>query len=180
MMTANLLVIHWGGLHCVSNSHKKAQKAQKEMQSSNQSSSLLEAILRTEPTTVPNAGQINKLCDVIRETSFEIHKFLRSGHLEKVYENALFHRLTKAGLDVIQQHPLNVCDEDGTLLGHFCADLFVENILVVEIKACRSLVDDHVAQLLGYLRASRIEHGLLINFGGGKLQIKKYILNKDY
>jgi len=59
------------------------------------------------------------------------------------------------------------------------ADLFVAGKLVVEIKACRCLVDDHVAQLLGYLRASRIEHGLLINFGSPKLQIKKYILNKD-
>ena len=112
-------------------------------------------------------------------TSFEIHKFLRSGHLERVYENALAHRLTKIGIHVIQQHPLDVCDEDGTLLGHFCADLFVENRLVVEIKACRGLIDDHVAQLLGYLRASRLEHGLLINFGGPKLQIKKYILTRD-
>lgn len=51
--------------------------------------------------------------------------------------------------------------------------------LVVEIKACRSLIDDHVAQLLGYLRASRIELGLLINFGGPKLQIKKYILDRS-
>ena len=92
-------------------------------------------------------------------------------------KNALAHRLTKIGIHVIQQHPLDVCDEDGTLLGHFCADLSVENRLVVEIKACRGLIDDHVAQLLGYLRASRLEHGLLINFGGPKLQIKKYILN---
>lgn len=79
----------------------------------------------------------------------------------------------------MQQHPLDVCDEDGTLLGHFCADLFVENTVVVEIKACRGLVDDHVAQRLGYVRASRIEHGLLVNFGAPKLQIKKYILNKN-
>ena len=124
-------------------------------------------------------AEVNRLCDLIRETSFEIHKFLRSGHLEKVYENALTHRLSKVGIAVIQQHPLDVRDEDGTLLGHFCADLFVDNRLVVEIKACRGLVDDHVAQLLGYLRASRIEHGLLINFGGPKLQIKKYILNRN-
>ena len=79
----------------------------------------------------------------------------------------------------IQQHRLDICDEDGTLLGHFCADLFIANTIVVEVKACRSLIDDHVAQLLGYVGASRIEHGLLINFGGPKLQIKKYILNKD-
>ena len=66
-------------------------------------------------------------------------------------------------------------------MGHcwvISADLFVENKLVVEIKACRGLIDDHVAQLLGYLRASRIEHGLLINFGSSKLQVKKYILDR--
>lgn len=51
--------------------------------------------------------------------------------------------------------------------------------IVIEVKACRVLVDEHIAQLLGYLRASRIEHGLLINFGGQKFQIKKYILSKD-
>jgi GxxExxY protein len=127
---------------------------------------------------IDRSAEVNALCDLIRETSFDIHKFLRSGHLEKVYENALTHRLTKLGITVIQQHPLDVCDEDGTLLGHFCADLFVESRLVVEIKACRGLIDEHVAQLLGYLRASRIEHGLLINFGGPKLQIKKYILDR--
>jgi len=143
------------------------------MQESNHRSPLLEEMLRPE-----DPAGINKLCDVIRETSFEIHKFFRSGHLEKIYENALTHRLTKIGIEVIQQHPLDVFDEDGTLLGHLSADLFVANKLVVEIKACRSLVDEHIAQLLGYLRASRIEHGLLINFGGQKLQIKKYILNR--
>jgi GxxExxY protein len=45
----------------------------------------------------------------------------------------------------------------------------------VEIEACRGLIDDHIAQLLGYLRASRIEHGLLINFGAPKLQIKNIL-----
>ena len=143
-----------------------------------QTSTLIEKLLNPEDREVSQA-QINQLCDLVRETSFEIHKFLRSGHLEKVYENALAHRLSKVGIEVIQQHPLDVCDEDGTLLGHFCADLFVENKLVVETKACRCLIDDHVAQLLGYLRASRIEHGLLINFGSPKLQIKKYILDRN-
>ena len=141
--------------------------------------SLIDKLLQPEEPRTGDSTEINKLCDVIRETSFAIHKFLRSGHLEKVYENALAHRLAKLGIKVIQQHPLNVCDEDGTLLGHFCADLFVADRLVVEIKACRCLVDEHVAQLLGYLRASGIEHGILINFGAQKLQIKKYILSKD-
>jgi len=149
------------------------------MRENDHRSVLLENILRPEDTHVRNQLEINRLCDVIRQTSFEIHKYFRSGHLEKIYENALTHRLTKIGIEVIQQHPLDVFDEDGALLGHLCADLFVAGKLVVEVKACRGLVDEHIAQLLGYLRASRIEHGLLINFGGPKLQIKKYILSRE-
>lgn len=117
-----------------------------------------------------------KLCDIVRETSFAIHTYFRSGHLEKIYERALVNRLTKQGVRVVSQHPLAVYDEDGTELGELAADLFIEGVLIAEIKACRSIVDEHVAQLLGYLRASRIEHGLLINFGAPRLQIKKYVL----
>ena len=121
---------------------------------------------------------IMKLCDIIRETSFELHKYLKNGHLEKVYENGLFHRLLKKGLNVKQQFPLKVYDEDGTLLGDFFADLFVDNCLIIELKAGKILLNEHTAQLLGYLKTSRIEHGLLINFGSFRLQIKKYILSK--
>jgi GxxExxY protein len=159
-------------------SRKKAQKAQR-MQESDYRSPLLDKVVRPGDANVRDHIEINRLCDTIRQTSFEIHKYFRSGHLEKIYENALTHRLAKLGIEVIQQHPLNVFDEDGALLGHLCADLFVADRLVVEVKASRSLVDEHIAQLLGYLRASRIEHGLLINFGGPKLQIKKYILGRD-
>ena len=125
----------------------------------------------------PHKTEIFALCDVIRETSFDIYKYLRSGHREQIYENALAHRLSKKGYTVEQQQELRVFDEDGTLLGYLKADLLVENRLICEIKGVRALVDEHVAQLLGYLRASRIEHGLLINFGGPKLEIKKYIVN---
>jgi GxxExxY protein len=127
--------------------------------------------------TDPHNGDIFTLCDIIRQTSFDVYKYLRSGHREKIYENALAHRLTKRGINLTQQHELQVFDEDGTLLGDLRADLFIENRLICEIKGVRSLVDEHVAQLLGYLRASRIEHGLLINFGGPKLEIRKFIVN---
>lgn len=122
---------------------------------------------------------IRRLCDIVRETSFEIHCYHRNGHLEKIYENALAHRLRKKGIAVEQQHPLSVYDEDGTPLGDFYADLFVGGKLIVELKACHAIAKEHIAQLLGYLRASRIEHGLLINFGAPKLQIKKDVLNAD-
>ena len=122
---------------------------------------------------------IKQLCDIVRQISFDIHRYHRSGHLEKIYENALAHRLKKNGIKVEQQCPLSVYDEDGTLLGDFYTDLFVDDKLIVEIKACKVLANEHIAQLLGYLRASRIEHGLLINFGAPKLQIKKYVLNDN-
>ena len=127
--------------------------------------------------TKPHNGDIFTLCDIIRETSFDIYKYLRSGHREQIYENALAHRLRKKGISLEQQQEIWVYDEDDTLLGYLKADLLIENRLICEIKGVRALVDEHVAQLLGYLRASRIEHGLLINFGGPRLEIKKYIVN---
>ena len=80
---------------------------------------------------------IVQLCDVVRETGFAIHRYHKHGHLEKVYENALAHRLRKLGLDVKQQHPLKVYDEDGTLIGDYNADLFVDNRLIIELKAAK-------------------------------------------
>ena len=121
--------------------------------------------------------EIFRLCDLIREISFSLHQYLRHGHLERVYENGLAHRLRKAGLKIEQQQHLQVVDEDGTILGDFIADLYVENCLIIELKACKAIISDHTAQLLGYLRASRIEHGLLINFGSSKLEVKKYVLS---
>ncbi|VGO18279.1 GxxExxY protein [Pontiella sulfatireligans] len=120
---------------------------------------------------------VNELCDVVRETSFAIHKYHRNGHLEKIYENALAHRLRKLGVKVEQQFPLTVYDEDGTVIGEYFADLFVEDCLIVELKACRNTAEEHVAQLLGYLKSSRIHDGLLINFGAPRLYIKKYVMD---
>lgn len=62
-----------------------------------------------------------ELCDQIRQVAFELHVYLRHGHLEKVYENGLAHRLRKAGFRIEQQHPLKVLDEDGTVLGYLRA-----------------------------------------------------------
>ena len=120
---------------------------------------------------------VNELCDLVRETSFAIHRYHRNGHLEKIHEHALAHRLRQQGVEVRQQHPLTVRDEDGTLLGEFFADLFVENSLIVELKAVRTIAEEHIAQLLGYLKSGRIETGLLINFGSPRLHVKKYLMS---
>lgn len=117
---------------------------------------------------------ITELCNQVRQTSYDIHVYHAHGHLEKVYENALAHRLRKLGLDVKQQHGIQVLDEDGTPLGDYLADLLVDNQLVVELKTARTLAPEHEAQILGYLKSSRIEHGLLINFGSFKFEIRKF------
>ena len=130
---------------------------------------------------VDTAAELNRrmksiieLCNQVRQTSYDIHVYHAHGHLEKVYENALAHRLRKLGLEVKRQHGIQVVDEDGTPLGDYLADLLVDNQLVVELKTARTLAPEHEAQILGYLKSSRLEHGLLINFGSFKFEIRKF------
>jgi GxxExxY protein len=122
----------------------------------------------------PDQQQVKTHCDLVRQTSFEIHAYHGQGHLEKVYENALAHRLRKAGLTVQQQYPINVYDEDGTLIGDYFADLLVNGWLIIELKTAKAIAPEHEAQILGYLKSSRLGHGLLINFGAYKFEIRKY------
>lgn len=63
-------------------------------------------------------------------------------------------RLRKAGLKVFQQHPIQVFDEDGTVIGDYIADLYVEDCLIIELKTAKTLADEHVAQILGYLKSA--------------------------
>ena len=122
--------------------------------------------------------EIMKLCNQVRETAYAIHRYHGTGYIEKVYENALAHRLRKLGLDVKQQHQLKIHDEDGTEIGEYFVDLLIEGHLIVELKACKGIKEEHKAQLLNYLKGTRMEHGLLINFGSDKFFIKKYVLSK--
>jgi GxxExxY protein len=119
-------------------------------------------------------NDINTLCDQVRQIAYNIHAYHAHGHLEKVYENALAHRLRKAGLNVKQQHPIFVYDEDGTPIGEYLADLVVEGVLIIELKTAKALAPEHEAQILGYLKSARLEHGLLINFGSYKFEIRKF------
>ena len=119
--------------------------------------------------------RVFQLCDIIRETGYAIHEFLGPGHLEIVYERALAHRLDKLSIPFRCQEPLAVHDEDGFVLGRFAADMLIDEMLIVEIKAASSFADEHVALILGYLRSSGVEHGLLVNFGAGRFEIRKYV-----
>ena len=116
--------------------------------------------------------EAKRKCDAIRQIAYDLHVYLGAGYLEKVYENGLAHRLEKAGMAVQSQVPVRVVDEDGFVLGEYVADLMVEGI-VVELKAASTLLPAHLAQLLNYLKAMKLEHGLLINFGSERFQCKK-------
>ncbi len=118
---------------------------------------------------------VTALCNQVRQTAYDVHVYHSHGHLEKVYENALAHRLRNAGLDVKQQYPLKVYDEDGTLVGDYFADLLVESVLVVELKTAKTLAPEHEAQILSYLKSARLKHGLLINFGSCKFEMRKFV-----
>jgi GxxExxY protein len=110
---------------------------------------------------------------------FRVHKHLGSGFLEKVYENALAWELREEErLQVSQQRPITVFYR-GVAVGEYFADLCVEGILLVEIKAVRQLLKDHEVQLVHYLTATGLDHGLLINFGASVNVKHKYRLYRD-
>ena len=118
--------------------------------------------------------EANKICDKIRQVAYDLHVYLGVGYLEKVYENGLVHRLTKAGMAVQSQVPIQVADEDGFVIGEYVADMVVDGI-IIELKSVSTLLQTHLAQLLNYMKAMKLEHGLLINFGSEKFQCKKVV-----
>ena len=118
---------------------------------------------------------IRELAALIRETAYQLHIYLGTGYLEKVYENALKHRLEKAGLKVRQQVPIRVYDEDGFQVGFYEADLVVNDCMILELKAVSVTTSAHVAQLMNYLKATGVCDGMLINFGSERFEVAKRV-----
>jgi GxxExxY protein len=116
--------------------------------------------------------KLNQLTERVIGCAFNVSNGLGCGFLEKVYENALAHELRKAGLHVEQQYPITV-HYDGVVVGEYFADLIVEGVVIIELKACRDLDEIHSAQCLNYLLATGLPVCLLLNFGNSKLQIKR-------
>ena len=121
-----------------------------------------------------------RLTEQIIGAAFEVYRLLDYGYLEKVYENALVHRLRKAGFRVSHQQPITIQDEDGCIVGEYFADIVVNESLLIELKACKTITPEHQAQLLHYLKATNIEHGLLVNFGAYRFEIQKFIRNAHH
>ena len=97
-------------------------------------------------------------------------EYFGTGLLEKVYETALEHRLKNAGYKVERQKPLNVYDEDGFCVGEYLVDLYINDCLVVELKATAVLAPEHYAQIINYLKIMDKPVGLLVNFGSRKFE----------
>jgi len=111
------------------------------------------------------------LTRIIIGCAYKVHNTLGPGFLEKVYENALRIELEKAGFRVKQQEPINVIYE-GQIVGEYYADLWVNERVVVELKAALVLTKEHEVQLVNYLTATGVNDGLLINFGPS-VQVKR-------
>src|SRR5262245_20331054 len=95
---------------------------------------------------------------------YHVYNTMGVDFLEKVYENALLVTLRKAGFTRAQQVAITVYFE-GEIVGEYFADLIVNDAVILEIKAADSLDEAHETQLVNYLRATRIEAGLVLNFG---------------
>jgi GxxExxY protein len=107
---------------------------------------------------------------------YRVYNELGYGFLEKVYENSMAIALKKSGLSVVQQLPFDVYFE-GQVVGMYEADLVANDLVILELKAAKTLNPDHEAQLLNYLKAARYEVGLLLNFGATKAEMKRKALS---
>ena len=115
---------------------------------------------------------VEELIKTVMDCAGRIRRCLGPGYLESVYKNAMQVELRKNGLSYEVEKPINVY-YDGVMVGEFKADIVVENLLILELKAVNSLHIAHEVQLVNYLTATGINDGLLINFGSEQLQFKR-------
>ena len=119
---------------------------------------------------------MNNLTERIICCAYNVMNVLGAGFLEKVYENALAHELRKSNFSVKQQAPIQVL-YDGVIVGDYLADLCVNDSVLIELKAIKSLDTIHQSQCMNYLKATNFQVCLLLNFGCPKVEIKRIVHN---
>jgi len=117
------------------------------------------------------------ITEKIIKAFYKVNNTLGFGFLEKVYENAMAVELRKMGFNVSQQQKIKVYYETEEV-GEYYSDLTIDDLVIIELKAAKSLCVEHEAQLVNYLRATKIEIGLLLNFGK-KAEFKRKIFTND-
>lgn len=120
---------------------------------------------------------LNDKTEKIIKCFYETYNILGYGFLEKVYENALLKELNANGFQCESQRKISV-NYKGDKVGEYYADILVDNVIILELKATDSLYEEHEYQLINYLKATNIELGLLLNFGK-KPEIRRKIFSND-
>ena len=121
--------------------------------------------------------QHQETTEQIIKAFYNVYNTLGYGFLEKVYENALLIELKKNGFMCEKQKPISVFYEN-EIVGEFFADIIVNDTIILELKACETLVNEHELQVINYLKATDIEVALLLNFG--KIpQVKRKIYSNE-
>jgi len=108
---------------------------------------------------------------------YTVYNTLGFGFLEKVYENAMMIELRENGIKAEKQKPIKVYYNE-ELVGEYFADIIVEDLIIIELKAAEGIVEEHESQLINYLKATDKEVGLLLNFGK-KPEFRRKIFTND-
>jgi GxxExxY protein len=117
------------------------------------------------------------LCHQIVGVFYAVYNELGYGFLEAVYEKAFAIGLAEVGLSVAQQVATPIRFRN-RIIGDYKADIIVNNLVLLELKAARTFDPSHEAQILNYLRATDIEVGLLLNFGP-KPHFKRFVFENN-
>lgn len=116
--------------------------------------------------------EIEELIRTIIHCAYNVRIYLSSGFLESVYKKALIIELEEKGIHAEVEKSIDVYYK-GRIVGEFKADIIVEDKIIIELKSVQQLTPIHETQLVNYLTATHIDHGLLINFGSERIQIKR-------
>lgn len=116
--------------------------------------------------------EIEDLIKTIIQCAYNVRTHLTTGFLETVYQKALVIELREKGIDAKTEFPISVYYKN-IIVGEFRTDIIVEKKVIIELKAVQHLIPIHETQLVNYLTATNTDHGLLINFGGERIEIKR-------
>ncbi len=105
-----------------------------------------------------------ELSDQILAAFYEVYHELGHGFLERVYQNALYHELKIRGIEVEAQRQCTVYYK-GKAVGDYFSDILVNDVIILELKACETIAEEHEIQLVNYLKATSVELGFVLNFG---------------
>lgn len=121
---------------------------------------------------------LSDVTDEIISLFYKVYNRLGYGFLEQVYQNALYYELCKNGFECSVQKDINVY-YDGKRVGSYRADIVVNNLIILELKAAEEIHEAHINQLTNYLKATDVEVGLLLNFGK-KPEFKRRVFMNKY